>query len=131
MYKIKKCFKKKKEEKYLPNFSAAANPLTTAIGCFKQNSWSCGLKACFLFSKCTDGVGGKSCSRVKRCGGHSGGHGIGASFAKIEQGGGCSLLFKDLQKKTFKLKKTFKNPKKLIFNQKKKSDNKIAITIFQ
>lgn len=35
----------------LPNLSAAAIPRTTAIGCFKQNSCSCGLNACFLFSK--------------------------------------------------------------------------------
>lgn len=36
---------------FLPNFNAAARPLTTAIGCFKQNSCNCGLNACFLFSK--------------------------------------------------------------------------------
>lgn len=72
----------------LPNFNAAASPRTTAIGCFKQNSCNCGLNACFLLSKCTDGVGGNNCSRVKRCGGQSGGDGGGASGANIEHGGG-------------------------------------------
>lgn len=83
----------------LPNLRAAASPRTTAIGCFRQNSWSCGLKACFLFSRWTDGVGGWSCSAVSRCGGQSGGQGGGASAARIEQGGGGSLWPIALQKK--------------------------------
>lgn len=77
----------------LPILSAAAMPRTTAIGCLRQNSCSCGLKACFLFSKCTDGVGGSNCSRVNRCGGQSGGLGGGASAANTEHGGGGSIGF--------------------------------------
>lgn len=68
-------------------------PRTTAIGCFRQNSCSCGLKACFLFSKCTDGVGGNSCSRVNRCGGQSGGLGGGASGDNTEHADGASMVF--------------------------------------
>ena len=80
----------------LPNFKAAAIPRTTAIGCLRQNSCSCGENACFLLSKWTDGVGGNSCSRVKRCGGQSGGDGGGASHDNIEHGCGGSLLSIDL-----------------------------------
>lgn len=77
--------------KCLPILSADAIPRTTAIGCFKQNSCSCGLNACFLFSKCTDGVGGSNCSRSNRCGGQSGGAGGAASQDNIEHGAGGSL----------------------------------------
>lgn len=80
----------------LPNFRAAAIPRTTAIGCLRQNSCSCGENACFLLSKCTDGVGGNSCSRVKRCGGQSGGDGGGASHDNTEHGCGGSLQSIDL-----------------------------------
>lgn len=76
----------------IPILRTAAIPRTTAIGCLRQNSCSCGEKACFLLSKWTDGVGGTSWSRVKRCGGQSGGDGGGASHAKIEHGCGGSLL---------------------------------------
>lgn len=36
---------------YVPSLRAAARPRTTAIGCLRQNSCSCGLNASFLFSK--------------------------------------------------------------------------------
>lgn len=81
----------------LPNFRTVAIPRTTAIGCLRQNSWSCGEKACFLLSKCTDGVGGNNCSRVNSCVGQSGGDGGGASQDSIEHGAGGSLLSIDLQ----------------------------------
>lgn len=83
---------------HLPNFNADAMPRTTAIGCLRQNSWSCGLNACFLFSRWTEGVGGKSCSLVKRCGGQSGGAGGGASCVNIEQAPGASLQLDFLNK---------------------------------
>lgn len=69
----------------LPNFKAAAIPRTTAIGCFKQNSCNCGLKACFLLSIYMDGVGGNNCSLVNICGGGSGGDGGGplSSYNKL------------------------------------------------
>lgn len=74
-------------------------PRTTAIGCLRQNSCSCGLNACFLFSKCTDGVGGNNCSRVNLCGGQSGGFGGGASGDNTEHGDGASIVFVFLKKK--------------------------------
>uniref|UniRef100_A0A182VGT1 Uncharacterized protein n=1 Tax=Anopheles merus TaxID=30066 RepID=A0A182VGT1_ANOME len=73
------------------SFRAAPSCLTTAIGCFRQNSCSCGLNASFLFSKNTDGVGGWSCSRVSRVGGQSGGQGGGASADRTEQTAGTSF----------------------------------------
>lgn len=69
----------------LPSFRAAARPLTTAIGCLRQNSCSCGLNASFLFSKYTEGVGGRSCSLVSRCCGGSGGCGGGALSDRMLQ----------------------------------------------
>lgn len=75
----------------LPNFNADANCLTTAIGCLRQNSCNWGLKACFLFSRNTDGVGGCNCSRVSRCVGISGGAGGGESVDSIEHVAGVSL----------------------------------------
>ena len=50
-------------------------PRTTAIGCCRKNSCNWILNASFLLSKKTLGVGGKSCSRVKRTEGTSGGCG--------------------------------------------------------
>lgn len=70
---------------HLPSLRAAARPLTTAIGCLRQNSCSCGLKASFLFSKYTEGVGGRSCSLVNRCCGGSGGWGGGALSDRMLQ----------------------------------------------
>lgn len=59
------------------NFKAFAKPLTTAIGCFKQNSCNCGLNACFWLSKYTEGVGGRSCWWFNFIDGGSGGTGGG------------------------------------------------------
>lgn len=70
---------------HLPSLRAAARPLTTAMGCLRQNSCSCGLNASFLFSKYTEGVGGRSCSRVNRCCGGSGGWGGGALSERMLQ----------------------------------------------
>lgn len=71
----------------------------TAIGCFKQNSWSCGVNAFFLFSRNTDGVGGWSCSRASFCLGTSGGVGGGVSGARIEHVAGHSAVLVPLGKK--------------------------------
>lgn len=89
--------------RYIPILRTAAMPRTTAIGCLRQNSWSCGEKACFLLSKWTDGVGGNSCSRVKRCAGQSGGDGGGASHDSTEHGAGGSLLFIVLQMQRYQI----------------------------
>lgn len=47
----------------------------TAIGCRRQNSCRAGEKASFLFSMCTDGVGGRSSSSVSVTLGGDGGRG--------------------------------------------------------
>lgn len=75
-----------------PNFKADAICLMTAIGCFKQNSCNPGLNANFLFSINTDGVGGWSCSRLRRTLGTTGGAGGGVSGARIEQVAGHSVV---------------------------------------
>lgn len=72
------------ENKPKSNFNADAKPLITAIGCFKQNSCNCGLNACFLLSKYTDGVGGNSCWWFNFIDGGSGGVGGGAVSDIIE-----------------------------------------------